>query len=306
MGLKREVSKSVWSKSEKLQCGDHLIDIHVHPFLLKELTEKRPELLEGTKAYLGIKISPQPLETLVRQMEVAGVVKAVLLALDLTSKLGCKLPSNEEVAELVRMDPDRFIGFASVDPLQGQEAARQLEHAINELGLRGLKLHPPLQDFEPSDPKLRPVFKKSEELEIPILAHTGMTWQRSCILELSHPMLWDKVAMDFPDLKIILAHCGWPWAWDAAVLAMRHPNVYLDIANTYTGTPSEHLSLILTEMMPKRIVERFLADKLLFGSDFPYIELHKMAESVKKLPIADEVKLQILETNASKLLGLLL
>lgn len=281
-----------------------MIDIHVHPFLLKELTEKHPCLLEHVKRVLGIKTSPQPLETLIGQMEIAEVEKVVLLALDLTYRFGCKLPSNEEIVKLVKMDPDRFIGFASVDPLQVKEAARVLDHAVKELGLKGLKLHPPLQDFEPSDPRIRPIFKKAQELRIPILVHTGVVWQRNCRLELGHPMLWDKVAMDFPDLNIILAHCGWPWVLDAGVLAMRHPNVYLDIANTYTGTSFEHLSLVLTEMMPKRIVERFLADKLLFGSDFPYIELHKMAESVKKLPIVDEVKLQILETNASKLLRL--
>ncbi|HID90895.1 TPA: amidohydrolase [Candidatus Bathyarchaeota archaeon] len=281
-----------------------IVDMHVHPVLVKEVLEREPDHVANVGRVFDLHTSPQPLETLLRGMEAAGVGKAVLLALDCETRWGCKLPSNETVSYVVGLHPDRFIGFASVDPLKGKGAADELEDAVKSLGLRGLKLNPPLQGFDPTGDEARLLFEKASELRIPVIAHSGLSWFKGSVLRYGDPRLWDDVARDFPELTVILAHCGWPWVWDALTLAMKHPHVYVDVANTYTGTPAEHLSYALTEMVPRRVVERFLGDKIVFGSDFPRMEIDKMVQACKGLPLSDAVKDRILGLNALRVLGL--
>lgn len=279
------------------------IDAHVHPVLIKEVIAKQPELLRHVNKDFNLRTSPQPLETLTRQMDIAEVDLAVLLAIDCEATRGCKLPSNEVVAELVGKHPERFIGFAGVDPNKGGGALEDLDRAVKELGLKGLKLVPFLHELYPNDRKIYPVYEKAAELKIPVLIHTGVSWTPGARLKYSNPLLIDDVAVDFPELKIIIAHFGWPWVWEAATLAMRHPNVYIDTANTYTGTPTEHMRL-LTKLIPASVIERFLADKIIFGSDFPRIEVDKMASAVRRMPLSEEVRRKILGENMFKLLHL--
>jgi len=282
--------------------GSLIIDVHAHPVLVKEVLERDPELLRYVHEIFNLTTDPQPIETFIREMGISGISKAVLLAIDCETVHGCCLPSNKHVAELVKKNSERFVGFASVDPNKGARAAKELKTAVRDLGLSGLKLNPSLQEFVPNDKSAYPVYEAAQDLKIPVLFHAGMTWRPKNRLKFSDPRLLDDVAIDFPDLKIIIAHFGFPWVWETAVLAMRHPNVYIDLANTYTGTALEHLKLVLTEIIPQRILERFLADKILFGSDYPRIEADKMAIAVKQLPISEEIKRKILWENAAKLL----
>ncbi len=124
------------------------------------------------------------------------------------------------------------------------------------------------------------------------------------MLRLNAPILWDDVAIRMPDLRIVLAHMGWPWTWEAAALAMKHPNVYLDLSGVYTGTPVEHLTFLLQEVLPRRVVERFLSEKLVFGSNFPRMEEEKMAAAFTSLPLDEVCRERIGYQNAARLLDL--
>ena len=126
-----------------------VIDIHTHPVAIKESLRDNDSLAEAVRRVFGLFIEPQPLKTFLLQMDISGVDQAVLLPVDCSTAHGCKLFSNEQIAELVRICP-RFIGFASVDP-HNPNAPNELEHAVKNLGLVGLKLDAALQRFRLDD-----------------------------------------------------------------------------------------------------------------------------------------------------------
>jgi len=274
----------------------------VHPFLFKEVIDRGPYLVECVRKAFWLRTSPQPIQTYLSQMEIEQIDKAVLLPIDATTSFNCSMPTNDIVAEIVERYPDKFIGFGSIDPNNVESGVKELERIVNELNLSGLKLVPYIQNFDPSDKKFYPIYEKAQELGIPILLHTGMTYVPHGKLDYCHPLKIDEIALNFPDLKIILAHFGWPWVVDAAILAMRHKNVYLDISDCFSGTPYEHLKTLLIEQIPQRIVERFISDKILFGSNYPRIEADKMLRALKALPLREDVKQKIMSKNARNLL----
>ena len=125
------------------------IDFHTHPVLIQEMVDKYPNYARMAREVFQIGNNFQPLETFHLQMDVAGIDRSVLLPIDCERARGDAVSSNEQVAELCSIS-HRFVGFASVDPLK-DGAVKELEHAINQVGLKGLKLDPALQDFDLRD-----------------------------------------------------------------------------------------------------------------------------------------------------------
>jgi predicted TIM-barrel fold metal-dependent hydrolase len=278
------------------------IDIHVHPLLVKELTDSRPGLLQDARELFDLRTAPQPLSTLLDEMDVCKIDRSVLLALDCQKHHGSKMPSNDEVANIVNQNKRRFVGFASVDPDSKQGALIEMKRAKDQLGLRGLKLNPALQEFDPSGPAALEVYEAAERFEMPIMMHTGMTFSNRFSIQHNQPLIFDDIARKHPKLKICLAHMGWPWLWDAVTVAVRNPNVYLDTAGTYAGTPVENVRQIIS-IVPPRVIENTLGDRLMFGSDYPRIEMNKMFNAISTLPIRDDVLQGILGENAQTFLG---
>ena len=152
------------------------IDIHVHPAFYEPINaaENREELRHQE---LDIhKNGTAPLEHIFNQMRCAGLDKLCLLPEDYTSTVGCALVSNEEIRTLVDLAPDRFIGFASVDP-SDPEAPDRLEEAFTRLKLKGLKLHPGRQHFMPGEERLEAIYQVCERYGKPILFHAGLSWE---------------------------------------------------------------------------------------------------------------------------------
>jgi predicted TIM-barrel fold metal-dependent hydrolase len=278
------------------------IDVHVHPLLVKELTDKRPELLQVADKVFDLRTSPQPLSTLQREMDLCGIEQAVLLPVNCRKAYGCEMPSNQEVAEIVKKDGRRFIGFASIDPNTKEAALQELRRAHDQLDLKGLKLNPALQDFDPAGSLALEIYKEAERLEMPVLVHTGITFSNRFSIMYNQPLLLDDVARKYPRLNICLAHLGWPWVLDAVTVAIRNPNVYLDTAGTFAGTPIESIRQITT-LIPARLIENMLGEKLMFGSDFPRIEMNKMFAAVSSLSVRKDVLEAILLRNALAFLG---
>jgi uncharacterized protein len=137
------------------------LDVHVHPVLVKELTDSRPSLLQDARQLFDLRTAPQPLSTLLDEMDVCEIDRAVLLALDCPKLNGSKMPSNDEVASLVKQNSPRFIGFASVDPDSKQNAVAELKRAKDQMGLRGLKLNPALQELDPASDAAVEVYKEA-------------------------------------------------------------------------------------------------------------------------------------------------
>ncbi|MGD0422647.1 MAG: amidohydrolase family protein [Candidatus Bathyarchaeia archaeon] len=278
------------------------IDIHVHAVLVKELTDNRPELLRDARELFDLRTSPQPLSTLLGEMDDCNVVKSVLLPINCEKSLGSKMPSNSEIADLVRREEKRLIGFSSVDPNSGKSALSDLRESHDALGLKGLKLNPAMQAFDPSGAEALETYKEAEKLEMPILIHTGLTFSNRFSIRYNQPSIYDDVARKHPKLKLCLAHMGWPWVWDAVAVTIRNPNVYLDTAGTYAGTPTETMKQI-TSLLSTRVIENTLDDRLIFGSDYPRIEMNKMFNAVSSLPLRREVLDAILHDNALAFLG---
>lgn len=139
-----------------------------------------------------------PPKSVISRLDRYGIDKAVILALDWARSHRVKAPSNEHVSELVQEYSDKFIGFARVDPLEGEAAADELEFAISDLGLRGLKLGPAIQLFYPDDQKCFPVHRRAEDLRIPILFHGGWTGFPNTSVKFGNPLFFDDVAVHFP------------------------------------------------------------------------------------------------------------
>jgi predicted TIM-barrel fold metal-dependent hydrolase len=277
------------------------IDVHVHPILVKELTDNRPKLLEDARELFDLRTAAQPLSTLLDEMDVCEIDRAVLLALECPKLNDSKMPSNDEVASLVRQNGKRFVGFASVDP-DSNKALVEMKRTKDQLGLKGLKLNPALQEFDPTSHAALEVYKEAERLEMPIIVHTGMTFSNRFSIQHNHPSIYDDIARKHPKLNICLAHMGWPWLWEAVMVAIRNPNIYLDTAGTYVGTPVEHVRQV-TATLSARVIENVLGERLMFGSDFPRIEMNKMFDAIMGLPIRRDALAAILGGNVVSFLG---
>jgi uncharacterized protein len=227
---------------------------------------------------------------------------AVVFDIDATSADDSPGVGNDYVAEVQRRFPDVLIGWASVDPWQGRAAIHELERAVTELGLRGLKLHPITQAFFPDDQRFYPLWAKAAELGIAVIFHTGHTGVGAGApggtglkLKYARPIHLDDVAADFPTLTIIGAHPSWPWQDEMLSVALHKANVYFDLS----GWSPKYFSPALIQY-----ANTLLQNKVLFGTDFPVISPERWLADFAAAPFRDEVRPKILLENARRVLGL--
>ncbi|MBZ5561825.1 MAG: amidohydrolase family protein [Acidobacteriia bacterium] len=280
-----------------------MIDFHTHPVLIQEFARKYRNYERVAREIFQIGNNFQPLETFFLQMDVAGIERAVLLPIACRRARKDSVSSNEQVAELCGMSR-RFIGFASVDPL-AKGAPRELENAVKRLGLKGLKLDPALQDFRPDGRKVFPVYEAAAALKIPVLLHTGMSWAPGTALERGHPLLLEEPIRHFPALNFVLAHFAWPWVWEAVALALKYPNVFLDTSCLYYDSPKEFFQFVFSRQIPTTVIERSLRNQVVFGSNYPRVEIKNMVHALKSLALTEGCLKKILRENAERLLGMM-
>ena len=213
-----------------------IIDVHVHPIYFKPICDE-PEKEKFKSEQFGIyKQSAYDMDEIFTEMRAGEIDKAVLLPLDLTSSKGDMVVNNEEVKKLVGLYPDKFIGFASIDPYR-PDALEILDYAFKDLKLSGLKLNPSKQRFYPADEILKPIYKKCLQFNRPILFHSGMSWEPDAPARFSQPINFEDTAIEFPELRFCLAHFGWPWTKETAMLLIKYPNVYADTSLLFYGFP---------------------------------------------------------------------
>jgi predicted TIM-barrel fold metal-dependent hydrolase len=243
-----------------------MIDDHVHLWtrsLVRSSASARTALAYFRRPEEDV---PEGLRDLVRHMEEGGVERAFLLAMDCGESQSDALRSltvrNEVVAGAVREYPDLFIGFGSVDPRR-RKAVEEVERAIGRLELRGLKFHASAIEIRPDDEdRMFPIYEVAQELQVPIIHHTGTTALGNCLIHYARPVYLDAVAQAFPDLRVLLAHFGWPWMEECFAVLMRNPNLYTDIS----GWAPRYLP---DQMV--RMVNGPLRERTLVGSDYPMI-----------------------------------
>lgn len=225
---------------------------------------------------------------------------AVIFGVDAETTSGARYTGNDYTASIVQRYPDRFMGFASVDPHKGKAAVIEMERSVKELGLRGLKLHPISQAFFPNDIRFYPLWEKCAELGVPVLFHSGQTAVGAGLpgggglkLKYAQPIHMDDVAADFPSLNIIMAHPGVPWQEEQLSIALHKPNVYIDLS----GWSPKYFRPILVQY-----ANSLLQDKVLYGSDFPALTPERWLRDFEGLELKPEVRQKILLDNAKKLL----
>ena len=188
---------------------------------------------------------------------------------------------NDYIAAIVQQCPEVFIGFGSVNPnYRGPKAAvKELERMVGDLGLTGLKLYPMYQDWSPADPVLSfPVLEKATELGIPVLIHQAGSTRVDARMEHANPALLDPVGRHFPELRVILAHCGLPWVDEALFMLTKHANFYTELSYYIATVTREDLYRFLI-----RARQSFVPlEKIFFGTDYPGF-LYDPVELMNKL-----------------------
>ena len=232
-----------------------------------------------------------------RDLDLFGVIFSV----DTHTSTGETPDSNDYVAEIVRSHPQQFMGFASVDPWMGKAAVLEVERSVKELGLRGLKLHPVHQAFFPNDTRFYPLYEACSYLGIPVLFHSGYAGAGSGIpggaglkLKYSAPIPGiDDVAADFPNLTVIMAHPAWPWVDEQVAVALHKANVYMDLSG---WSPR-----FIPETLIRETNSR-LQDKVMFGSDYPFLHPDRWLQEFGNLQIKETVVEKVLLSNARRVL----
>jgi predicted TIM-barrel fold metal-dependent hydrolase len=279
-----------------------VFDCHVHvqpweqmkPGVRARMTAGRRDLPEIQEA-LG-----DP-EMLLALMDRESVEKAALINYVAPEVMGFDETANDWISRYVRGHEDRLYAVGSVHPRHTADPGGQTRRLFETLGIRLLKIHPPHQLFAANAylgelPGLAEVYRAAEELGRPVTIHTGTSIFPGARNRFADPMAVDDVAVDFPRLKILLAHAGRPLYMETAVfLVRRHPNVHLDLS----GIPPKKL----LEYLP-RLEE--LSDRCLWGTDYPspgIVSMKKNVDDFLALPLSEEAKERILWSNAARVIG---
>jgi predicted TIM-barrel fold metal-dependent hydrolase len=222
------------------------IDVHVHPMNQAYVEASLPFIPAAQRMFPG-KFDARPDDEIAEDFRDDDIL-AIAIAWDAEHGAAGGVYTNEALAGLTRDYPDVFLpGWAVIDPWRGRKGLEEIEHAIRDLGLMGVKYQPPVQDFSPADKQFYPIWDLLQSLGF----------------KLSHgrpiPNI-DNVAADFPRLNIVAAHPGWPWTEELIAVALHKGNVSIDISGwgpKYIPAPLKH------------DIQRRLRDKVMFGSDYP-------------------------------------
>jgi predicted TIM-barrel fold metal-dependent hydrolase len=278
------------------------VDVHTHAEvpLSGEVDPATQAMQDAAAEYFGASAqrpTAQDVAAYYRERNMA----AVIFAVDSEAGTGQVPVSNREVLRVAAENHDVLIPFVSVDPHKGKRGVQEARDLIAE-GARGFKFHPNLQAFFPDDRLAYGLYEVIAEAGLPALFHTGHSGMGSGMpggggirLKYSNPMRVDDVAVDFPELPIILAHPSFPWQEEAISVAMHKPKVHIDLS----GWSPKYFPAVLVQY-----VNTLLKDKVLFGSDFPVLTPDKWLADLEQTEIRKELYPRILKDNAVRLLGL--
>jgi predicted TIM-barrel fold metal-dependent hydrolase len=276
------------------------IDAHVH---VQPWRMMKPEIIERmrqSRKDLEIiqRVMDSPVEFL-KYMDQQGVERAALINYVSPDVMGFTEDVNEWISNFCKEDPFRLIAFGSIHPHKTTGQEKRIDELLGQFKLRGIKIHPSHQTLFPNDylngnETLRYLYARCQNAGIPVMFHTGTSIFRGARNRYADPIHVDDVAVDFPELKIILAHGGRPlWMETCIFLVRRFPNVYMDISS----------------IPPSKVLDYFprledLSDKVLFGTDWPAPMVPGMRENYERfqtVPLSSEARSKICKQNGTKL-----
>ncbi len=248
-----------------------IIDSHVHTWTREIISDKDLETRRIAAEREGIK--PQldsPIENLRMAMQKAGIERAIVLPID--SGLNQEMPL--KLTEKTDWHADEVSGdvniatFVGLDPRRGDEGLAELERAVKEKGCCGWKMYPP-NGFYPDELEFYPYYELCTSLGIPVTIHSGFT-SRFKHMKYAQPVYIDKVAADFPGLKIVIAHAGVPWVDEAIAVAAKNPNVSIDVSGWQAF--ASRVPVKVYKMIGDAKLMKVFPNRMLWGSDFPLFE----------------------------------
>lgn len=265
-----------------------------------EIAKSRPAWAES---FFGTKIGASEetvagvsLENYVALMDAAGIDRSILFS-PLAGPEGdprAYRPSPRHVQEAVRKYPDRFSAVIGVDPTAGMRGVRELEAAVTDDLFIGAHGYPHWFDLPPDDRRWYPIYSKCCELDIPIQLQVGHCLAYDSerpLRSVGRPITLDTVACDFPELKLVGIHIGWPWTEEMIAIAYKHQNVYIG-SDAYAPRHWDKSFV--------RFIDSWGAGKVLFGTDFPVIDPKRARDEIATLGIRAQSLSKFMGGNAQK------
>ncbi len=279
------------------------IDIVCNLFTPREVKLGQTGIDDSFKAQ--VRMDPQmrkgvTISQYLKKMDKAGIDRSLLVAVragDMNVKGSFAIPY-ERVYEICEKYPDRFSGLAGVDPSLGVEQLYELDEAVEEMGFVGAHYYPHWFDMAPDDARMYPVYARCVELDIPIMMQVGhnLIYQRDRRLpSVGRPITLDRVAIHFPDLRLLGIHLGVPWTDEMISMAWKHENIFIG-GDAYAP-----------KHWPKQMVHYANTsgqDKFLFGTDWPVIDPIRAMREVDELGFRPKAKKKILRDNAIRIFKL--
>lgn len=278
-----------------------IIDLHCYPGTNEWIACQGP-YVEALATYWKRDWVGKSEDEVLRDFTDAGV-EACLVALDLETTIATAPVTNEYVHAMWKRHPKRIIQcWGAVEPAKGEIAILQARKAVNELGFIGFHFHPIMQHFAVNDRRFYPLFEEINALGAAVMIDVGTTGMGAGLpgghgakIRHAHPSSIDELAADFPNLKIIMAHPGWPWVDETTAVALHKGNVYWEMSG---WAPKYFPGNLKVDMRGR------LQDKIMFGSDYPSMPYARILKEWGELGYKDEVMEKIFHRNAERVLGL--
>jgi predicted TIM-barrel fold metal-dependent hydrolase len=271
-----------------------IIDFRVRPQTPYFYRNIWPDTIPAFQPYVKLfkatpgddRLSHKPVEQSIEQMAGHGISRAVIFAGDADGNL--------EVSKICKQHPDTYVGLAGVDIRQGtSKGVEDLERAYTEYGLLGLSLSPFSAGIPPDDPRYYPLYALSERMGKVFQCHSAIHYNPAVRLDIADPTLLDRIAVHFPNLKIVMSHAGFGFGDLGVTVALRHPNMYMDFTGLHPRYLPERLLHMANSLLRKRV---------LFGTNYPCLQ-YDIVEEWRQF-IQEPNQPLFFAENAKRVLGL--
>jgi predicted TIM-barrel fold metal-dependent hydrolase len=278
-----------------------IVDLHCYPGTAEWIRCQGP-YVEALAKYWKRDWVAKSEQDVVKDFADAGV-EACLVALDLETTIKTPPVSNEYVHAMWKRHPKRIIQcWGAVEPAKGGVALDQVRKAVRELGFIGFHFHPIMQHFAVDDQRYYSLFEEISALGAAVMIDVGTTGMGAgmpggmgALIRHAHPASIDRLAADLPNLKIVMAHPGWPWVDETTAVALHKGNVYWEMSG---WAPKYFPGNLKVDMRGR------LQDKIMFGSDYPSMPYARILKEWQELGYSDAVMEKIFHANAERILGL--
>lgn len=274
-----------------------VIDLRYRPSTREsiESVATNPVYAEYVKITDFLKRPTLSLRECAEELRSLGIVKAVVSGRDIESTYDSP-NTNASTLACVQSDPDLYIGFYGYDPRKGMDGVRAFRNAIEQHGMRGAAIDPCMNHYCVSAPLFYPLYTVCCDYAVPVIITAGLSGHMPGVaLEHMAPREIDKVARDFPELKIVISHGGYPWVNEAIAVCMRHNNVYMDLSSCDSKLFGEFYI---------RAANEYITDKVVFASANPFNPVGPTLRRFQALPFTEEAKRCFFYANACRLLGI--